>query len=239
MKRFGWISLVVAIVTTAPGGLLAQSDAPDAASTAAAESLELPGRFSSTVAFTNDYAFRGVSQSDEDVAIQASIDWSHPDGVYAGFWSSNVDFAEPTAQIELDVYGGYTGDFSGVTYDVLDVVGDAVLAGELNVDLSFTPQIGQQFTIIHASSVSGAFDAVTGAGAYDVTYNPDSVVLTFLGFCTGDADGDNDVDLSDLATVLGQFGQSGVGLAGDVDADQDVDLTDLAIVLANFGVNCG
>ncbi len=36
-------------------------------------------------------AFRGVSQSDEDVAVQASLDWSHASGVYTGFWSSNVD----------------------------------------------------------------------------------------------------------------------------------------------------
>ena len=104
MKRIGWISLVVAVLTTAPGLLLAQTDAPDARSTGSGDSLELPGRFSSTVAFTNDYAFRGVSQSDEDVAIQASLDWSHPSGFYAGFWSSNVDFFEPSAQIELDVH---------------------------------------------------------------------------------------------------------------------------------------
>ncbi len=56
--------------------------------------------------------------------------------------------------------------------------------------------------------------------------------------CPGDADGDNDVDLSDLAVVLSEFGRSEAGLGGDVDGDQDVDLSDLAIVLAQFGTAC-
>lgn len=54
----------------------------------------------------------------------------------------------------------------------------------------------------------------------------------------GDVDGDGDVDLSDLATLLANFGQtSGAARTdGDMDADQDVDLTDLSIVLSNFGI---
>ena len=56
--------------------------------------------------------------------------------------------------------------------------------------------------------------------------------------CPGDTDDDGDVDLTDLANVLGDFGQTGAGIGGDVNDDGLVDLTDLAIVLANFGVNC-
>jgi hypothetical protein len=55
-----------------------------------------------------------------------------------------------------------------------------------------------------------------------------------------DLDQDQDVDLSDLATLLAHFGvQSGATLAqGDIDGDHDVDLSDLATLLAQFGQSC-
>jgi hypothetical protein len=56
----------------------------------------------------------------------------------------------------------------------------------------------------------------------------------------GDLDGDHDVDLTDLATLLSSFGTlSGASRAdGDLDDDQDVDLSDLATLLARFGTTC-
>lgn len=51
----------------------------------------------------------------------------------------------------------------------------------------------------------------------------------------GDTNGDGIVNFTDLNTVLGQFGQSGAGLAGDVNGDMTVDFSDLNTVLANFG----
>lgn len=55
-----------------------------------------------------------------------------------------------------------------------------------------------------------------------------------------DVDGDCDVDLTDLARLLSNFGtQSGATRGmGDLDGDHDVDLTDLAILLSNFGTTC-
>ncbi|RMF76911.1 MAG: hypothetical protein D6744_11955 [Planctomycetota bacterium] len=58
------------------------------------------------------------------------------------------------------------------------------------------------------------------------------------GPCVGDLDGDNDVDLTDLALLLADFDCTGGGCAGDVDGDGDTDLTDLALLLANFEVPC-
>ena len=62
-----------------------------------------------------------------------------------------------------------------------------------------------------------------------------SVYSFDLACCTGDVDGDGDIDLDDLLLVLGAFG---AGPAGDADGDGDTDLDDLLLVLGSFGVIC-
>lgn len=58
--------------------------------------------------------------------------------------------------------------------------------------------------------------------------------------CTGDLNGDNAVNLTDLAQLLSNFGLgSGATLSqGDLNGDGAVSLTDLATLLANFGTVC-
>ncbi len=75
---------------------------------------------SSTWTLTNDYDFRGASQSAKDPAVQASIDWADESGWYIGAWASNVDFG-PAADIdyEVDLYTGFSGgDEEGLGWDV-------------------------------------------------------------------------------------------------------------------------
>ena len=57
---------------------------------------------------------------------------------------------------------------------------------------------------------------------------------------TGDLDGDCDVDLADLATLLASYGttQGATPEQGDLDGDGDVDLSDLATLLAAYGSSC-
>lgn len=56
----------------------------------------------------------------------------------------------------------------------------------------------------------------------------------------GDLNGDGDVDLSDLAQLLGHYGMTGDATYedGDLDGDGDVDLSDLAALLAVYGTSC-
>ena len=58
-----------------------------------------------------------------------------------------------------------------------------------------------------------------------------------ISIIEGDLDGDGDVDLSDLAALLANYGvASGASYEnGDLDGDGDVDLADLAALLANYG----
>jgi uncharacterized protein (TIGR02001 family) len=73
-------------------------------------------QFSSTWTAVSDYDFRGFSQSAKGPALQGSADYAFGDSGFAiGAWASNVDFNDPSdgwvsdADIELDLYGGYTG----------------------------------------------------------------------------------------------------------------------------------
>jgi uncharacterized protein (TIGR02001 family) len=63
---------------------------------------------SGTVTATNDYDFRGITQTNEDPALQASIDFATEGGWYVGAWASNVDFGSD-ANVEVDAYTGFTG----------------------------------------------------------------------------------------------------------------------------------
>ncbi len=58
--------------------------------------------------------------------------------------------------------------------------------------------------------------------------------------CTGDLDGDGEIDLSDLGTLLSAYGTTtGATYAdGDLDQDGDVDLSDLATLLTAYGTTC-
>ncbi len=78
---------------------------------------------SGNVTMATDYVFRGVSQTDNQFAIQGGLDYAHDSGFYLGTWASNVDSTffndEKDPQIELDLYGGYSGELAnGIGYDV-------------------------------------------------------------------------------------------------------------------------
>jgi uncharacterized protein (TIGR02001 family) len=71
---------------------------------------------SGNVSIATDYAFRGISQTNENAAIQGGFDLVAESGLYIGIWASNVNF---DGSIELDFYGGYKGAFNEiVSYDI-------------------------------------------------------------------------------------------------------------------------
>ena len=71
-----------------------------------------------TVTGVSDYDFRGITQTAQDPALQASIDYTHESGFYIGAWGSNVDFGDCCDEsIEVDIYAGFRGG-EDVTWDV-------------------------------------------------------------------------------------------------------------------------
>jgi uncharacterized protein (TIGR02001 family) len=78
---------------------------------------------SANVALTNDYKFRGISQSDESAALQGGFDLGHESGFYLGAWASSVDFDSNDGydgSLELDYYVGYGSNIGDTdfSYDV-------------------------------------------------------------------------------------------------------------------------
>ena len=84
--------------------------------------------WSVTIGATTDYRFRGISQSDQSPAVQGSIDFKSESGFFAGAWASNIDFnddgliTDGDTKVELDLYAGFSHDFSETTSGVLKAV---------------------------------------------------------------------------------------------------------------------
>ncbi len=71
---------------------------------------------SANVAATSNYLWRGLEQTDGDVAVSGGIDYTHDSGFYAGSWVSNASWGD--MKTELDLYLGYSGSINeDVSYD--------------------------------------------------------------------------------------------------------------------------
>jgi uncharacterized protein (TIGR02001 family) len=76
---------------------------------------------SANVGLTTDYVFRGVSQTNEDPALQGGVDLTCGN-FYVGVWGSNVDFGafaadREFANLEVDIYGGYKFTTGRISWD--------------------------------------------------------------------------------------------------------------------------
>ncbi len=94
-----------------------------AAALATASASAVADGISANVALATDYRFRGVSQTDNQMALQGGFDWSHESGFYAGTWASNVDSqffsgSDHDPQLEWDLYLGFSGEMDAFSYDV-------------------------------------------------------------------------------------------------------------------------
>ncbi|MFN0137000.1 MAG: autotransporter-associated beta strand repeat-containing protein [Phycisphaerae bacterium] len=119
-------------------------------------------------------------------------------------------------------------------------------AGTLSGSFAGLPDGGANGTPVPALSGLGGFsewriyysaDEATGSltGGNDIALAPVDDAP-----CAGDVNGDDEVNLSDLAILLANFGTaSGAALEdGDMDGDGDVDLSDLSQLLGAFGTTC-
>ncbi len=67
--------------------------------------------FGANIAFTTNYMFRGITQSDNHPAGQGGLDYSYtPFGFYASVWASSVDFDDDDTNVEVDYIIGFAGE---------------------------------------------------------------------------------------------------------------------------------
>ncbi len=96
-------SLITAAVVTA--GLMAAPTYADS--------------LSANASVTNNYIWRGLTQTTNEPAVQGGIDYAHDSGFYAGTWVSNVQYAsDDVYSYEHDIYAGYAFEVGEVSVDV-------------------------------------------------------------------------------------------------------------------------
>ena len=111
----------LAAVLGMPIAAHAQSTVEDKTESTETAAPASPVTVSGSAAIASDYRFRGVSQSDQEMAVQGGITVSHESGLYVGTWASNLagwgTFGG--ANMELDLIGGYKAKLAdNATLDV-------------------------------------------------------------------------------------------------------------------------
>lgn len=89
--------------------------------TLAVASVSAPtyAQLSGNVSVTNNYLWRGLTQSINESAVQGGLDYASESGFYIGTWVSNVAYDSDDAySYEHDMYFGFSGETEGFSYDV-------------------------------------------------------------------------------------------------------------------------
>lgn len=118
------------------------------------------------VAIDTEYVWRGVSQTDGDLAVSGGFDLASGN-FYAGIWGSNVDFNDSTdTNLEIDYYGGFAGETeAGLGWDVGVIYYN--YPDSSDSDLDFFEVYG---------GLGYAFEGGVGVGGY-LYYDPDNETL--------------------------------------------------------------
>ncbi|NNF96899.1 MAG: hypothetical protein HKM94_08245 [Halobacteria archaeon] len=72
--------------------------------------------FTGNIGVTSNYIWRGLSQTDNQAAIQGGLDYENS-GFYVGTWLSNVSWTNVEGY-EMDIYAGYGFDLGPTSWDV-------------------------------------------------------------------------------------------------------------------------
>lgn len=178
MKRLLPITFAMASAVTAPVTFAAEEASP----------------ISANVALSSNYIWRGQTQTLDEPALSGGFDYAHQSGLYLGVWGSNVDFGTDD-NMELDYYGGYTGEAGKVGYDVGYIsytypggsgdfeewyLGLSTSAGvvDLGLTYSFGVDAANDNIELSAGTDLGGIDASLTLGDYDKSGQYTSVALS-------------------------------------------------------------
>ena len=97
----------LSLTTATAGMLLAASTAVQA------------GEWSANAAVSNNYIWRGLTQTENATVVSGGIDYAADNGFYVGTWAANVSYAPGDVfSFEHDIYAGYAWEAGSISYDV-------------------------------------------------------------------------------------------------------------------------
>lgn len=141
-------------------------------------------KFTGGATAVTDYRFRGLSQSDEEPAVQGTVNLNHESGFYVGVWASSIDGDTSLpgyGDAEVDLYGGYTKTLeNGVGFDVgllYYYYPDAIKGA--NTDF-FEPYASISYTLGPVAAKLGANYAWGGQKGLDLTSGNDDNIYGYL-----------------------------------------------------------
>ncbi|MBC8006580.1 MAG: hypothetical protein H7X76_00865 [Prolixibacteraceae bacterium] len=124
-----------------------------------AEEPASPHTLTGNVMLTSDYVFRGISQTNEDAAVQGGFDYAHgPTGLYAGTWASSVGFGE--AGLEQDIYAGWAKTWGDFGLNIGAIHYDYPGLSVLNTDEVYVAGTWKWFTLKYSNAISDRFFGV-------------------------------------------------------------------------------
>ena len=173
---------------------------------------------SGNIGAVSQYIFRGGVEND-DASVQGGLDWASDNGIYVGYWGSNLGYGDDGANgVENDFYAGWGGG-DKFTYDIgllyyyyLNVSDSNVpeLYGNLGWgpltfgaayaldDASWTNQGDIYWSLAAEGEVGGGFTLGAKAGWY--TYEKEGEFIS-----SSEDSGFRDLDLS-VSHALGATG---------------------------------
>ena len=77
------------------------------------------GEWSANASMTSNDIWRGLTQTENEAAVQGGIDYAGDSGFYVGTWASNVNYgAGDVYSYEHDIYAGFAFDTGDISWDV-------------------------------------------------------------------------------------------------------------------------
>jgi T5SS/PEP-CTERM-associated repeat protein len=186
---------------------------------------------------TNDFYGNIVNGTGGSIAVtNNSVLIFHDDvdadaGTITVFPGSSAVFLEDLTMTGTSVLlADLAGSGADTGFGEIEVVGAATLNSSLNVTLAtgFTPQEGDSFPIVAASSISGALslgdvaDLPSGL-KWSLEHEANRVLLSVVPGLSGDYNSDGRVDAGDYIIWRKTFGQQGSGLPADGNSNGEVD----------------
>jgi len=170
------------------------------------QALAIEG-LTANIGATNNYLWRGITQTNDAAAISGGIDYASDSGFYIGTWASNADWAEDMTY-ELDIYGGFSGELdNGFGYDLGYIY------------YNYDDEASSDFSEVYASISYGAFS------------------VSYFTLVDSDADGDFGDDTYISADAEFEVAKDlTLGLhVGNYDFDAGGDYTEYAVSLSKNG----